>query len=183
VTVCNSVLVLHLIVAGSRSSSLDNLVRAIMENKLGPQVVLSDVIEAVVRAIEVEVHNVGCACHRASRVYWVAAFNMCIVAVQFRKSLLKHGSPDGIIIANMREESLSFSAKVFQRQVIVEQNSVGYAKHIQIYTVDAVSTDLIAVIEEDLLDSTWHFSDSRSSCHDPTITQTALSKITRPNTV
>ena len=69
-----------------------------------------------------------------------------------------------------------------QRQEVIDKDCVRHTKSVEVHAIDASLSLQVIVVEEELLDAPWEFSEGSGSSHDPTVTDGALAHITGRDT-
>ena len=88
---------------------------------------------------------------------WVTANDMFVVAVVLGKGFLEDRTVDGFVWGGAGIISGEFSTPCMKWKVVVNNDCVGNAEGVKLYSIDAVLANLIVRIEEDFLHSARMF--------------------------
>jgi hypothetical protein len=106
-----------------------------------------------------------------------ATFDMLIVSMVLCESLLSNCCPDGLIFAQGSENGVVTN----DWETIIDDLSERNTKCVHIKGVDTVLINF--VIYEDLIDSSWNFSEGRNGCHEPAVADATLVYILRSDSI
>ena len=93
-------------------------------------------------------------------------------------------APKAFILDFFSEKSRQFSIRVlYEGEVIVDDDSGGDPKAIEVDTVDASFVLRVLFVEKELLNAKTVFSKSRTGGHKPTVSKITLSDVTRRDSI
>jgi len=96
----------------------------------------------------------------------IASRDVSVVAIVLGKGLFKDDWPHGAVWSNPAEESLPIA---FDRQPVVNYDSVRNAKSIEVNSVDASFIQLSLLVKEESLDAVWSFGKSGGGRQKPAV--------------
>lgn len=122
----------------------------------------------------------GVVAHCAGGSSGVSTFDMLVVSMVLGKGLLNDGNPEGtfitsiLVITKTSEVGVAVGVK---GEEVVDDDGVGHAESVEVYSVDAVGTDGVIRVEENFLHAAWNLSENRSARHEPAVADGALADI------
>ena len=151
-----------------------------MENELLPGLVHSQVLLAQEFAKEVEVVQEGRVCELAHTSCRRTTDHVLVRAKALGEGFLEESAPESVILTKLAKEKLS----VDERQVVVNEDSVRDAKHVEVKAVDAIGILLVAAVEEEVPDSHWVLVGERGgACLEPESSLITLVEVLRHRAV
>ena len=155
--------------ARAGSSSLEDVIFGVVFLQKGPQLISShftvpDIVE-------------GGSGEGSDGIVRVATDDVLVVSVVLGEGLLEDGTPEALILRDRGKEGSVSTAIIIKRKVVVDNDCVGQAEGVEVYSVDAVGTDGVIRVEENLLHAAWNLSENRSARHEPAVADGALADI------
>ena len=91
------------------------------------------------------------------------------------KSLFENRHPKRTVLTRMSKQS--FTGLLVQRQEVIDNNSMGNSKSMEVYGIDTLSIKLIFCVEENFLEFAREFSNGRCCRQEPAVTKATLTDI------
>ena len=102
---------------------------------------------------------------------------MGVVTVEFGEGFFKDSTEYGLVSWGFGKNILPAIVFSFDWKPVVDNDSVGDAKGVKLYSIDAGRADLIVHVEEYLLHTAWYLGDCWSRWHEPAIADIALAQV------
>ena len=128
----------------------------------------------------------GVVAHCAGGSSGVSTFDMLVVSMVLGKGLLNDGNPEGtfitsiLVITKTSEVGVAVGVK---GEEVVDDDGVGHAESVEVYSVDAVGADRIRAVEEHFLDRAWDLCHGSARGEEPAVAKRSLLDIVGLNSI
>ena len=167
-----AILMLHIVVAFTRSACLNDGIFGISFDKLVPEI------------FHREIYSIdlfpGATKYGAGSIGGVTTLNTVVGTPVLGEGLLEDRAPHGVVITILGKVGVAIPG----RDLVIDDNGVGDTERVEVDGVDTiVLAEITLIAEEDLLHAVSLLSDGRDSGHEPAVADRALDDIVERDTI